>query len=105
MQKIEASLVQPHVIQKPAGSGEEHLYSGPQGLFLRPHGCAAHKEADPELCVISQSQAHIVDLLGQFSGRRDNRAPASHPAADPEAGAGSVGGRRRSCPSPSGPRR
>ena len=83
VQMIEARLVHPHVIQQPAGSSQEYLHSGPQRLFLWPHRCAPHQDADPQLCVISQSQTHVVDLLGQFSGRRDNQRPR-HPQRQPQ---------------------
>ena len=54
VQLVEAGLVLPHVIQEPAGRGDEHLDAGPQRLFLRPHGRAADHEADLERRVVAR---------------------------------------------------
>ena len=75
VQTVEAGLVLSHVVQEPAGRGDEHLDAGAQGLFLRPHGRAADKDADPQGRVVGQAQANVVDLLGQLAGRRQDQGP------------------------------
>ena len=73
VQVVEAGLVLAHVVQQPAGRGDDHLHAGPQGLLLRPHGRAADEEADPQRRVVRQAQADVVDLLGQLPGGRDDQ--------------------------------
>ena len=66
---VEAGLVLPHVVEQPAGRGDEDLDAGAQGLFLRAHRGAAHQDADAEVGVVGQPEADVVDLLGQFARR------------------------------------
>ncbi len=76
VQLVETGLVLAHVVEEPAGGGEEDLDAGAQGLFLVAHGSAADKDADAQRRVVRQAKANVIDLLSQFAGGRDDEGLA-----------------------------
>ena len=70
---VEARLVLAHVVEEPAGGGDDEFHAGPQRLLLRPHRRAADHDAAAQRRVVGQGQQHVVDLLSQLARWSQNQ--------------------------------
>ncbi|MNC86857.1 hypothetical protein D3C83_25430 [compost metagenome] len=68
-----------HVIEQPAGGGDENIDAAPQRLDLRIDADAAIDERRPQWKVLAVDAHALLDLRREFAGRREDQRPNRMP--------------------------